>query len=136
MLLGSRRTVFMNVFSALALFAIVVRGVIPTGYMIKAPDSESAFIEIEVCHGDGKPSSTVRIDLGKPPGEAPADEDESQPKAPCAFATVAAVDISANAVTPIVPNVTIGERVLSQGVRPGRGLASPPPPARAPPSFI
>jgi hypothetical protein len=139
MLLGSHRNVFMSVFSALALLAIVMRGVIPTGYMIKAPESEGAFIEIELCHGDGSPASKLRIDLGSTENEddgAPTGEPGDASKAPCAFAAITSFIPEANFAAFTPPPVVDAQRRVPVSLRPGRGLASPPPPATGPPTFI
>jgi Protein of unknown function (DUF2946) len=126
------------VFMTLATLAVVLKVMIPAGFMT-APDPRNGLpFSLVLCTGDG--AKIVQ------PGEALAghqDEkggaDKSAHDTPCPFAghgaaatppsTVAVAKVAFIAYAPIIPS-----RVTY--LAPGRGLAAPPLPARGPPGQL
>lgn len=125
----------------IALIALLVRAVVPAGYMLAhAETSEGRYLTIEMCEGHARPQ-VIDLDTGKlvDPSQAPAgapDSDRSEGKsAPCVFASAAQLApplLVAHAVDFLVsyePGF-----IVRHDIRPGRGIAAPPPPATGPPS--
>jgi hypothetical protein len=131
-----RRPFARAVFLTLAALAVVLKVMIPAGFMT-APDPRNGLpFSLVLCTGDG--AKLVQ------PGEALAerhdkDADKSAHDAPCPFASqgaaapppspFTATKIAFVAYAPIEPT-----RVIH--LAPGRGLAAPPLPARGPPSQL
>ena len=131
----------MSMLSALALIAMVVRGLVPAGYMIAAAAPSGHFINVVICHGDGGGTSTVLLDAstGKfVDVDNPADSKGSDldSKSSCPFAVTAhfALPTIMAAVPQAYPAHFTYQAPLPV-LMPGRGLIAPPPPARAPPVF-
>jgi hypothetical protein len=123
---------------AIALLAMLVRAVVPAGYMLAQADTgQGRFLTVEMCEGHAARvidlDTGKQVDLSKLPGKA----DDTSKDAPCVFAS------TASAATP-VEVVELVEFVATQDVgffvdrsiRPGRGIAAPPPPSTGPPSTI
>lgn len=115
---------------ALVALALVVKVLVPPGFMVAANNGGGQALVI--CTGHGALQLTVHAtDPSKPPPQKKSD-------APCAFSgsatppspsLVAAIaEPYAHAALPIVA-------VRPSYVAPGRGLAAPPPPSQAPPIF-
>ena len=117
----------------LAVLAVAIRVLIPSGFMVRA-EADGGFPLI-ICTGQGE--MVVAATLLGDPHKAPADSDRHD--SPCAFAGhgVAAeppviTDVRPvvfTAFTPLAPS-------LHRDLTPGRGLAAPPLPARGPPPTI
>jgi hypothetical protein len=136
------RSAFMSVFSALALTAMIVRALVPAGYMLSASETPGQLLAITICHGDGAAASQVVLDLdtgefvdGAPKKDAP--KEQRGKDVSCVFAMSAhlATPSLPAAIAPPVFEANIA-RLFSQFMAPGRGLVAPPPPARGPPSFV
>ena len=111
---------------AMALMAVLVRAIVPTGFMI-APERG---LNLVICSGFGPAAS--RTD-GDAPSKAPHKGEQ-----PCAFAgfhTATSTDAVAWIFAPS-EWVDAAPRLLSLDLAPGRGLAAPPPPSHAPPSRL
>ncbi|HAE29123.1 DUF2946 family protein [Hyphomonas adhaerens] len=130
----------MSLLSAVALMAMIVRGLVPAGYMLAAADTPGDFVSIVICHGDGTDGTQALLDLknGKivDPEEIPGQTDDGKNQA-CPYAMSAhftPADVSGKLAEP----VEAPARFLTQFdyIVPGRGLAAPPPPARGPPLTI
>nr|WP_321360382.1 DUF2946 family protein [uncultured Hyphomonas sp.] len=130
----------MSLFSAFALMAMIVRGLVPAGYMLAAADTPGEFVSVVICHGDGTNGTQALLDLqnGKivDPEEMPGQTDDGKNQA-CPYAMSAhftPVDVSGKLAEPVEAHA----RFLTQFdyIAPGRGLAAPPPPARGPPLTI
>jgi len=123
---------------AFALLALVVRALIPAGYMVaEASTAEGRYLVVQMCDGHGA-SQVIDLDTGKlvKKSKTPGTSD-SQNDAPCVFAMAAAVSLPLLAAEPVLLRHSIpAERVSISDVRPGRGIAAPPPPATGPPSLI
>lgn len=129
--------------SAIALIAMLVRAVVPAGYMLaQAETSEGRYLTVTMCseHGGGKQvidlDTGKQIDPSKISGKG-GDKTGDAKHAPCVFAAsahVAAPVAIAQPVEFIVHNeVQFG---AVRDLRPGQGIPAPPPPATGPPSTI
>jgi hypothetical protein len=130
----------MSLLSAVALMAMIVRGLVPSGYMLAAADTPGDFVSIVICHGDGTDGTQALMDLknGKivDPEEIPGQTDDGKNQA-CPYA------MSAHFTPPVVSG-KLEKPVQEPAIFlsafdylvPGRGLAAPPPPARGPPLTI
>jgi hypothetical protein len=130
---------------AIALLALLVRAVVPSGYMLAAAETAGGrYLTVQMCSGHA--AQVVDLDTGKPvdpstlaKSEKPQNEksknDPSQ--TPCVFAGAPA----------LVEPVSVAESVeflaerdvdfgIMRDVRPGRGIPAPPPPSTGPPSLI
>jgi hypothetical protein len=111
---------------AMALMAVLVRAVIPTGYMI-APEQG---LNLVICTGHGPAVSRADDET---PSKAPQKQDQ-----PCAFAgfhATATIFAVAFTAAPMVWSHA-SPRLNSLDLAPGRGLAAPPPPSHAPPTGL
>ncbi len=130
----------MSLLGALALMAMVVRALVPAGYMLEASAEPGEFVHVVICHGGGAGNDTAVLDLktGKyvDPDELPGQSDSDE-NGSCPYA------VTAHFALPDVA-VTLGKPVYASrpharelaAIAPGRGLAAPPPPPRAPPLSI
>ena len=53
----------MSLLSAVALMAMIVRGLVPSGYMLAAAAAPGEFVSIVICHGDGTDATPALMDL-------------------------------------------------------------------------
>lgn len=125
---------------AITLLALLVRVLVPDGFMLaSAETAEGRYLVVKFC--DGHPGATQMVDLDtgkrvdpKDLHKSPGKQDSS--KQPCAFAgaPVFAAPVAAIETVSFLPPV---ERIrfIETHIRPGRGIAAPPPPARGPPSL-
>lgn len=123
-------------FAALALLALLVRAIVPAGFMV-AP-TKGDLLTITLCSGHGAVEALLDLDTGaivkkgqqKP--EKPAASD-----APCAFAVAAALsppEAPFSLAVCHMPAVRAPVRLAS--ATPGRGLAAPPPWSTGPPTSV
>lgn len=134
------RSRLMSLLGALALMAMVVRGLIPSGYMLAAPQQDGQFVNIVICHGDGTGYTPAVLDLktgdyvdpDKQSGQSDAGKNSTCPYAMTAH--FALPDLAGNLDKPA--QTEIPYRAVFASIVPGRGLAAPPPPARGPPLTI
>ena len=114
---------------ALALLALVLKGLTPTGFMVDDRAAARGFALV-ICTGQG-PVSLADLDhRGAPPAK-------SKPDAPCAFAGHAAAPGPAEA-NPVLGDHTESAAIavaILRDLLPGRGLAAPPPPSVGPPAL-
>jgi hypothetical protein len=111
---------------AMALMAVLVRAIVPTGFMI-APERG---LNLVICSGFGPVASRTE---GETPSKAPHKAEQ-----PCAFAgfhTATSTDAVALVAAPS-EWIAAAPLLLSLDLTPGRGLAAPPPPSHAPPSRL
>jgi hypothetical protein len=126
---------------AIALLAMLVRAVVPAGYMLaEAETANGRYITVDFCEGHGAVKRVLDLDSRKllDPSQIPiSDHAGKSQHAPCVFA----------AAPPLAPPIATAqplEFVVSQDidfdvardVRPGRGIAAPPPPSTGPPARI
>ncbi|MDP3488948.1 MAG: hypothetical protein Q8R71_02325 [Phenylobacterium sp.] len=120
----------------LAGLALFLKILIPPGYMAATVQAEGPAFDLVLC----TPQGIVTLDAAAPGDhESPASSDEDGARhSPCVFA--------GHGLSGPAPELTSGERVAfaryadsllidREQAIPGRGLAAPPPPARAPPSL-
>lgn len=124
-----------HVFLTLAAFALLVKILVPTGWMV-GPRSEALPFPIVICTGDGMMTLAA--------GEIPPDQDgqhapgdSSAKHAPCAFAgqgsALAAPLVVA--VADVVFGYAAPSATTPAPYRSGPGITGPPLPARGPPTF-
>lgn len=124
---------------AIALLAMLVRAVMPAGYMIAEADTaHGRYLTVQMCEGHLEARQVIDLDTGKQvdvsklPGKA-----KDIKSAPCVFASVAplaAPVVSAEPVEFVTSyDVDFG---IARDVRPGRGIPAPPPPSTGPPSIL
>ena len=126
---------------AIALLAMLVRAIVPAGYMLaQAETGQGRFLTVEMCEGHA--ASVIDLDTGKQvdaskfPGKGSGKPDDKS-HAPCVFASTASVATPVAIAEPI--EFTATQKVefgVDHTVRPGRGIAAPPPPSTGPPSAV
>ena len=123
---------------AIALLAMLVRAVVPAGYMLAQADTgQGRFLTVAMCEGHA--SRVIDLDTGKQvdPSELPGKADDKSKNAPCVFASTVSVATPIAIAEPVefIPTQEIGFTV-DPGIRPGRGIAAPPPPSTGPPASL
>lgn len=119
-----------NVAAGLVVLALLLRVLVPAGWMPAATDSGYA---ITLCSGMGAVSAWVDAE-GKLHKEKPS---KAKTDHPCVFSGFgAAIDLPAFNAGPMLPSLLAGTLLapLSITVAIGRGLAAPPPPPTGPPT--
>jgi hypothetical protein len=140
MLRGLRhhRSGFAQTLAAFALLAMVVRALVPAGYMF-APTQDQRFITVTLCSSHGTGEAVIDLITGAvvdPDAANHNDAPSNTPSAdgPCVFATVAALSAPDQpASLPVVFRLASVEILHVSAVAPGRGLAAPPPWSTGPP---
>ncbi len=125
---------------AIALLAMLVRAIIPAGYMIAQADTGSGrYLTVEMCDGHSTQAQVIDLDTGKTidlsklPKSGKTDNNPS----PCVFAGVVAMAPPLAAAEPVEFLATQQvDFAFVRDLRPGRGIAAPPPPSTGPPSLI
>jgi hypothetical protein len=119
----------------LALLAMAVRAVVPAGFML-APSHNGDLLTVTLCSGHGPVEALMDLKTG---AITPKDGDHTPKKstaadAPCVFAAVAPLATPAQPPTLIVHSVMVSVApARARTMRPGLGLAAPPPWATGPP---
>ena len=124
---------------AFALLALLVRALVPAGYMVaEAGTVDGRYLVVQMCDGHGSAAQVIDLDTGKVIDKSKSpDSTDSSNKSPCVFAMASAVSLPPLAVEPVlVRHAIAAEPAGVSEVRPGRGIAAPPPPATGPPSLI
>lgn len=108
----------------LALLALLMRLVVPAGYMPSAVRGGPVFV---LCSSGGAVSVPGKADVPRLPG--------TSHDAPCAFGALGGGMVTADVIPfTILPVLAIMPPVLAQGLRLGEGLGSPPQPSTRPPA--
>jgi hypothetical protein len=123
---------------AIALLAMLVRAVVPAGYMLAEADTGNGrFLTVQMCEGHA--ARVIDLDTGKQVDSShlPGKTDGKGKHAPCVFAAAVSVATPVAAAEPaaFVPAQDV-DFVVVRDLRPGRGIAAPPPPATGPPALI
>lgn len=125
---------------AIALLAMLVRAIIPAGYMLAHADSSSGrYLTVEMCDGHANQAQVIDLDTGKviDLSKLPKNAKDNAKSAPCVFAGVVAMADPIQSVEPVAFRSTHDVAfALVRDLRPGRGIAAPPPPSTGPPSLI
>lgn len=136
-----RRSGIFQAFAAFALLAMVVRTLVPAGFMV-APADHGGFISLTLCSDQGATAAFIDLETGAIVHGDVAPDPSSPGKSsndggPCTFAGVAT--LAAPEVAPSV-GVALGPfevaSVAIVRVAPGRGLAAPPPWSTGPPLTV
>jgi hypothetical protein len=120
---------------AIALLAMLVRAIVPAGYMLAEADAGNGrYLTVQMCEGHA--ATVIDLDTGKQvdPSQLPEKTDGKGNHAPCVFA--AAVSVATHVVTAEQVAFVTTQDVdfaIVRDLRPGRGIAAPPP-ATGPPA--
>lgn len=124
---------------AIALLAILVRAIVPAGYMLAEADTpDGRYLVVQMCDGHGA-AQVVDLDTGKllDASKLPGKSDGKSNNAPCVFAVTAPMASPPVAAEPVVfQRAFAADFVVALAVAPGRGIAAPPPPSTGPPTLI
>lgn len=123
---------------AFALMALLVRAILPAGYMLaEAGTGSGRYLTVELCDSHASKPQVIDLDTGEIVDLPETGKASDQSQHPCVFAGVTASappDSSHDPVAfPVLRDVDFG---IVRDLRPGRGIAAPPPPSTGPPSFI
>lgn len=137
--LRHHRTGFARALTAVALLAMVVRALVPAGYMF-AQSQEHRFITVALCSGHGAAETVIDLTTGAvvDPGSTNRNDTPSKSwpsaDAPCVFAAAGALSAPEQpASLPVVFRLASVALPRASAVTPGRGLAAPPPWSTGPP---
>ncbi|MET0545553.1 MAG: DUF2946 family protein, partial [Caulobacterales bacterium] len=136
MIRGQSKFAWRQALTAIALLALCVRALIPGGYMLGGQSADGQSVLVTLCSAQGPMQIAIDLDSGAV-HQTKDDVDHSgktDAHAPCVFAAMAALAAPALGPAPIdleFAALTIPAR--AEYVRPGLGLAAPPPPATGPP---
>ncbi len=128
---------------AIALLAVLVRAVVPAGYMLATAETpEGRYLTVMLCEGHEGPQQVIDLDTGLPvdPSVLDTRDDGREPASdapPCVFAGAAHLAQPVDAGEPV--EFAASEQVVFaavRDVRPGRGIAAPPPPSTGPPQLF
>lgn len=124
---------------ALAALAVLLRVLVPQGYMIAAPTADRPAPAIVICTGQGM--LTLPADSSHGLGHETPDKGPQRDAGDhtCAFAGAAAPLIAADLPGLSAPAEYASEAAalaVARQQRPGLGLAAPPPPTTGPPTII
>jgi len=123
---------------ALALLALLVRAVLPAGYMFAAVDTAGGrYVTLQVCDGQAGPHTLLNLDTGEEISADALPKKPLSPGSPCVFSMAVGLAGPRAVFEPVVFRPETAVVFAEQtGVRPGRGMPAPPPPATGPPSLI
>jgi hypothetical protein len=123
----------------LALFALVMKVLVPSGFMLSPTQAQAGLTPIVLCTAAGNLTALMDSDgtivSTSEHGAAPVDHDET-PHAPCTFAGhhgAAQAPVMMFVVVPQVRPMDLTQRGQEAVPVPGLGLAAPPPPKTGPP---
>lgn len=123
---------------ALALIALLVRAFVPAGFMLAEAETGSGrYLTLELCDSHGGTPKVVDLETGKIM-DAPVKGQPSENQPPCVFCASIVAMASPEPIVELVKFVTAhGVDFLEiRDLRPGRGIAAPPPPSTGPPASI
>ena len=124
---------------AIALLAMLVRALVPAGYMLAEADTPNGrYLVVQMCDGHSA-AQVVDLDTGEllDASKLPGKSDNKNSSTPCVFATSAPMASPLAAAEPIVfQREFAADFVIALAVAPGRGIAAPPPPSTGPPTLI
>jgi hypothetical protein len=144
MLRGLRhhKTGFAQALTAFALLAMVVRALVPAGYMF-APSQDHRFLTVTLCSGHGAAEAVIDLTTGAVVDRSSTNQSDEPTKkspnadAPCVFAVAAALSAPEQpASLPVVFRLVSAELSRAIAVAPGLGLAAPPPWSTGPPLTV
>ncbi len=125
---------------AIALLAMLVRAIIPAGYMLAEADTGSGrYLTVEMCDGHATQAQVIDLDTGKlvDLSKLPKSAKTDNNSAPCVFAGATVIESPVAVAEPVEFRVSHEiDFTVVRDLRPGRGIAAPPPPSTGPPSLI
>ncbi len=140
--LRHHRTGFAQALAAFALLAMVVRALVPAGYMF-TPSQDQRFITVTLCSGHGPAELVMDLTTGVVVDPGSTNQNDAPSKsapgadAPCVFAVAAALSAPEQpASLPFVFRLASAALPRAIAVAPGRGLAAPPPWSTGPPLTV
>jgi hypothetical protein len=125
-------------FGAIALLALLVRAFVPAGFMLAEADTGSGrYLTLELCDSHGGVPKVVDLETGKIM-DAPVKGQGSDEQPPCVFCASVVTMASPEPIVELIKFVAEHgvDFVEIRDLRPGRGIAAPPPPSTGPPSRV
>ena len=122
---------------AFALMALLVRAVMPAGYMLaEAQTASGRYLTLELCVAHDGKLKLGDLDTGEII-DAPEDGKTGAPQPPCVCGAVASTVPPVSGAKPIVfTSAGLVDFAEVRDLIPGRGIAAPPPPSTGPPTSI
>ena len=123
---------------AIALLAVLVRAILPDGFMLAHADTGSGrYLTVKMCDGHNAPAQVIDLDTGKRIDVSKLPGKQEEKHAPCVFAAVAAIAAPETMAEPVAfATAQDVDFAVVRDLRPGRGIPAPPPPSTGPPSLI
>lgn len=123
---------------AIALLALVVRAIVPAGYMLAHADTGSGrYLTLRLCDAHSEAIQIIDLDTGKRVDAANLPGKTEQKHAPCVTAAAVAMAQPETAAEPFAFRTSRDvDFAVVRDLRPGRGIPAPPPPSTGPPSSI
>jgi hypothetical protein len=125
---------------AIALLAMLVRAIVPAGYMLAtAETAHGRYLTVTVCDAHDNTAQVLDLETGRlvDPSNVPAKHQQKAEHAPCVFAIAAPMAPPAASIEPVTfTAVETAASVVPRDIRPGEGIAAPPPPSTGPPASI
>ena len=123
---------------AIALLALIVRAVLPAGFMLAEADTGSGrYLTLEFCDARAGQAKVVDLDTGKII-DAPTKGKSSNNQPPCVFCASVVAMASPEPIVELIKFVAAQNVNFTQvrDLSPGRGIAAPPPPSTGPPTSV
>jgi hypothetical protein len=125
---------------AIALLAMLVRALVPAGYMLAEADTPNGrYLVVQMCESHAAAPQVFDLDTGQlvEASNLPAKPGGKSDNSACVFALSASMASPPAAVEPVVFRTAFAaDLVVAPVVFPGRGIAAPPPPSTGPPALI
>lgn len=125
---------------AIALLAMLVRAIVPAGYMLAtAETAHGRYLTVTICEARDNATQVLDLKTGRlvDPSSVPAKHPDKVEHAPCVFAMAAPMAPPAASIQPATfVRVETVAPARPRDVRPGEGIAAPPPPSTGPPVSI
>ncbi len=124
---------FSRLAMTMAMLAVLIRVLIPSGYMV-SPNIEAGGSKIVICSPKG--AIEVLVDASGQRIKAPTNHDKGKVgEHPCAFSVATTASLSGDMALVSAPAAYVDLEAAASTpiIRPGLGLAAPPPPKTGPP---
>ncbi len=127
---------------AIALLAVLVRAIVPGGYMLASADTpEGRYLIVQLCDAHAGAPKAINLDTGEEVDvadiskHAPQENKAGHP--PCVFATAPGMALPLLVAEPARTLIQHdADFAVVASVSPGRGIAAPPPPSTGPPAAV
>ena len=127
---------FSRLAMTMAMLAVLLRALIPAGYMV-SPNDGAGGSRIVICSPQG--AVEVLVDASGHRIKAPINHDKGKvADHPCAFSVATTASLTGDLTLISAPAVCaeVEPAASTPGLRPGLGLAAPPPPKTGPPILL